>query len=92
MYLAGLPIAVASNLPVTAPKMLRATSRTARPIVALARLPEPSALEPEFIPIPAACGPLTITHEAAPPVLLNAAWALNEGSSTALSAATTIGK
>ena len=53
--------------------MLRATSRTARPMVAFARLPPPSALWRAAIPTSAASGPLTITHTAAPPVLVSTA-------------------
>ena len=44
------------------PPTLSMISRIARPIVAFARLPEPKALAPPFIPISRAIGPLTITN------------------------------
>ena len=69
-----------------------ATSRSARPIVAFARLPGPSALWRAFMPISAAIGPLTIAHSAAPPVLVSTVWRLNASSNIASSAATTTGK
>ena len=48
--------------------------RTARPIVALARVPWPNALLPEFTPMRRAMGPLTIKTMAEPPVLLAGPW------------------
>jgi hypothetical protein len=47
------------------PPTLSSTSLIARPIVALARLPEPKALQPLFIPISRAIGPLTTSSGAA---------------------------
>jgi hypothetical protein len=44
---------------------LSSTSRSARPIVALARLPDPKALQPPFMPISRAIGPLTTSSGAA---------------------------
>jgi len=48
---------------------LRLISRTARPIVASARLPEPNVLTPEFIPIASTIRSLTITSGDEHPVL-----------------------
>ena len=92
VYLPGWPIELPSSPPLRAPSTLLATRRSARPIVALARLPEPSTLWVAFIPTSAAIGPLTIVQIAAPPVLVVAAWALKAGSSIAESPASTIGK
>src|SRR6266487_1343365 len=51
VYLPGLPWVARSTPPGRPPPTLRTTSWSARPMVALARLPWPSALPPEFIPI-----------------------------------------
>ena len=56
-------------IPRTILNTLRLISRTARPIVASARLPEPNVLTPEFIPIASTIRPLTITSGDEPPVL-----------------------
>jgi hypothetical protein len=69
-----------------------AASRTARPIVRLARLPEPRQLWRAFMPISCAIDPLTTIPVAAPPVLVSAVCALNEASNSASKAATTTGK
>ena len=61
-------------------------------MVALARLPGPSALWRAFMPISAAIGPLTTAQRAAPPVLVSTVCRLNAGSNIASSAATTTGK
>ena len=50
------------------------TSRTARPIVALARVPWPKALLPEFTPSVFAIGPFTMRTSADPPVLEAGPW------------------
>ena len=47
------------------PPTFSITRRIARPMVALARLPEPKALAPPFMPISRATGPFTITSGAA---------------------------
>ena len=47
--------------PGTPPPTLRITSCNARPMLALARLPWPSAFTPEFMPMRRATGPLTTT-------------------------------
>ena len=57
--LPGWPKDEASDSPGFEPSTFMATSRSARPIVAFARLPGPSALWRAFIPISAAIGPLT---------------------------------
>ena len=44
--------------------------RTARPIVAFARLPGPNAFAPPFMPISRAIGPFTMTHTVAEPVVV----------------------
>ncbi len=61
VYLPGLPNVARSMPPGTPPPTLRTVSCSARPMVALARLPWPSALMPEFMPMARAIGPLTMT-------------------------------
>ena len=61
VYLPGLPRVARSTPPGRPPPTLRITSCKARPIVALARLPWPRVLTPEFIPMAPVIGPLTIT-------------------------------
>ena len=51
------------------PQHVGKTNRTARPIVALARLPWPKALWVAFMPITVRTGPLTTMNGALPPVL-----------------------
>src|SRR5688572_26868685 len=58
----------------------------------VARLPDPNALCPPFMPISSAMGPLTITQMPGPPVLVATVFTLNDGSRTASMAVTTIGK
>ena len=57
----GWPSVARSTSPGRPPPTLRMTSCKARPIVALARLPWPRQLMPEFIPISRAIGPFTTT-------------------------------
>src|SRR6185436_11725512 len=59
VYFPGPPNAARSMPPGTPPPTLRTTSCSARPIVALARLPCPMQLTPLFMPICAAIGPFT---------------------------------
>src|SRR3984957_18119424 len=66
-------------------------SRTGRPIVALARLPEPKALQPPFMPISAATGPLTISRGAAACVVAWTPFKLNAWSVSVFIAARTTG-
>src|SRR6185369_11084544 len=61
VYLPGLPRVARSMAPGRPPPTLRTMSCSARPIVALARLPWPSALTPEFMPIDLVIGPLRMT-------------------------------
>src|SRR5918912_50828 len=61
VYLPGWPRVARSTSPGRPPPTLRTTSCSARPMVALARFPWPSALMPAFMPIARATGPLTIT-------------------------------
>src|SRR5262245_59489356 len=66
-------------------------SRMARPIVAFARLPEPKALAPPFMPISRAIGPLTITNGEAMWVVACTPLRLNGWSVRASMAARTTG-
>ena len=59
--LPGMPWVARSTSPGRPPPTLRITSCSARPIVELARLPCPSALPPEFIPIARRAG--TAAHD-----------------------------
>ena len=61
VYLPGLPSVALSTPPGRPPPTLRTTSWRARPMVALARFPWPSALSPAFIPTARATGPFTMT-------------------------------
>ena len=61
VYFPGVPSVARSTSPGRPPPTLRTTSCSARPIVAFARLPCPSALTPLFIPIARVIGPFTIT-------------------------------
>ena len=92
MNLPGWPMEEASISPVRAPKTLRATRRSVRPTAALARLPGPRALWRVAMPSWVVTGPLTSRQNAAPPVLVITAWALNAGSSMAHRAPTASGK
>ena len=92
VYLPGQPWVDFSSVSAVAPPKLRMVSRRARPMVALARWPEPRTAVPLWMPIRSAIGPLTITTSAAPPVVVVMAPALNWGCSTASAAASTTGK
>src|ERR1700704_2196544 len=81
-----------SSTPGWQPRPLSNTSRSARPIVALARTPGPKRFPPPCRPIASRTGPLTITMSAAPPVLVAGPWSVNSGSPIAASAAPTTGK
>ena len=63
----------------------------ARPIVALARLPEPNALTPPFIPMRRASGPFTMRSGAAMCVVACTPFRLKAGIVSASSAARTTG-
>ena len=92
VYLPAWPSAALSSSPGTAPVAFICIRRMALPMVALARLPGPKTLTPEFMPISRATGPLTTTRMAAPIVLTEMACRLNWGSVMALTTATTTGK
>ena len=66
-------------------------SCSARPIVALARLPWPSALTPLFMPIALAAGPLMITSGPEKCVVQSRPCSTNSGSSAASSTPSTTG-
>src|SRR5262249_57718672 len=74
-----------------APSTFRTMRLSARPIVALARLPWPSALIPEFIPIARVIGPLTIRIGLPEQVVQRRPCSVAIGFSAASSAANTIG-
>src|SRR2546425_8436931 len=76
VYLPGLPSVARSISPGRPPPTLRITSCSARPMVALARLPCPRALIPEFIPISRAMGPLTMTTGPTKQVVARMPWML----------------
>src|SRR5262249_14348209 len=67
-YLAGVPWVAWSNTCGLSPRPLIAPSLIARPIVALARNPEPHTLPRQFSPIRSLTGPLTTTNPAVPVV------------------------
>ena len=73
-------------------KTFSTMSRSARPMVALARLPGPKTLPAAFMPMSCTTGPETIKSGAEPPVLAVDAWKLKSGSSAASRAATSTGK
>ena len=76
----------------TAPPRLRMVKRRARPMVALARCPDPNTAVPLLMPKVCVIVPLTMTTGAAPPVVVVMDPTLNWGCSTALTAASTTGK
>ena len=67
--LPGWPSVERSSWPGKPPSTLSIIRRTLRPMVALARLPLPSALCVQFMPIFWRIGPLTTMNGALPPVL-----------------------
>ena len=88
----GLPRVERSTPPVDAPPTLRTTSRNARPMVALARLPAPKAPSFIFMPIFSRIGPLMIITGAAPMVVAVTPWMLNASVQAASTAAMMTGK
>ena len=72
----GLPSVERSVPPGFAPPRLRIASRTARPMVALARLPWPSAPSFMFIPMRSRIGPLMTSTGLAPMVVAITPWML----------------
>ena len=88
---AGMTERPLSRSPGQPPPTSRRTRRKARPIVALARLPEPKALQPPFMPIARATGPLTIRSGAAMWVVACTPFRLKAFSASARIAARTTG-
>ena len=78
-------------MPGVAPPRFISTSRSARPMVALARWPGPKRLAPELISNCCAICPLTMISGAAPPVLAVEAWGLTRSLVVASTAAMTTG-
>ena len=91
VYLPGLPKVARSMAPGRPPPTLRTMSCSARPIVALARLPWPSALTPLFMPIALAAGPLMMTSGPEKCVVQSRPCSTNSGSSAASSTPSTTG-
>src|SRR5262249_28295301 len=77
--LPGWPRVALSSSPGQPPPTFKRTSRIARPIVALARLPDPKQLPPPFIPISRAIGPFTTRKGAAMCVVAWTPFRLNAG-------------
>ena len=92
LYLPGLPWVDLSEMPGSIWKTLRRISRTARPMVALGRLPGPNRFTSAFMPMSSTRGPLTTRSGAEPPVLAVEPWKLKSGRSIASKAATSTGK
>ena len=88
----GLPSVERSVPPGSAPPMLRTANRTARPMVAFALDPWPSADIRTFSPIRSRMGPLMIMTGDAPMVVANTPWQLNSSVHMASIAAITTGK
>ena len=81
-----------STSPGRPPPTLRITSCRARPMVALARLPCPKALIPEFIPMARPTGPLTTRTGPTNQVVASTPCMLNSSVHTASTAARTTGR
>ena len=92
VYLPGLPNTARSTPPGMPPPTLRITSCSARPIVALARLPWPSALPPLFMPMRFAIGPLTMMTGPENHSVASRPCMENRGSSAVSITASTTGK
>src|SRR5262249_32519042 len=92
VYLPGLPSVARSISPGRPPPTLRTTSCNARPMVALARLPWPRALIPEFIPIARATGPFTMTTGPEKYVVASSPWTLNSSVHAASTVVSTTGR
>ena len=90
--LARLPWVARSTSPGRPPPTLRMTSCSARPIVELARLPWPSALPPEFIPISLVPGPLQTITGPTGIVVASSPWMLNSSLHAASTAVSTHGR
>ena len=89
--LPGCPRVERSNRPGVQSSRLISTSRTVRPMVALARLPLASTLCVAFMPIAPRTGPFTTMNGALPPVLAVLPCTLKRSSHMACTTATTTG-
>src|SRR2546426_10649240 len=78
--------------PGRAPPTFTQTSRSARPMVALARQPEPKTPAPQLMSSSPRRGPLTITSGAGAFVVAETPWRSNAASHTASTAAGTTGR
>ena len=93
VYLPGLPSVARSTSPGRPPPTLRITSCSARPIVALARLPWPERVaRREFMPIAPAIGPFTTTSGPENHVVASRPCMLNSSVHAASTAASTTGR
>ena len=91
VYLPGQPRVDRSIPPGTPPPTLRITSCSARPMLAFARLPWPSAFTPEFMPMRRAIGPFTTTIGPENQVVHSRPCIANSGASAASTTARTTG-
>ena len=87
----GQPSVLLSKSPGHAPPTFRSIIRTARPMVAFARLPEPKTLQPAFMPISFRTGPFTTMSGDAMWVVACTPFRLKWGSQSASIAARTTG-
>ena len=92
VYFAGVPWVAWSSWCGRSPKVLIAVSRRARPIVALARNPEPKTFPRLLIPSRSRIGPLTTSIGAVPVVLCQMPFPAYPSSVSASHAASTTGK
>ena len=90
--LPGWPWVDLSEMPGTIRKTFIRMRRTARPMVALARLPGPNRFTSAFMAMSSVTGPLTTSSGAEPPVEAVEPWKLKPGSFMASKAATSTGK
>ena len=90
-YFAGWPMVAMSPTSGRAPPIFVSTSRRARPMQALARLPGPRQLVPAFMPSASAMGPRTSTAAVGVPVVVWMPSRLNFSSNVASAASRTTG-
>ena len=91
-YFPGQPWVDLSRTPGRQSRQFRSTSRSDRPMVALALYPGPKRFVFALRPRRSRIGPLTMTIKAAPPVLVAGPWSMKEESPIACRAAPTTGK
>ena len=87
LYFPGWPCVDLSATPGTVRKTFRSVSRTARPMVALARFSGPKRFPSAFMPMSSTMGPLKMSTCPEPPVLAELAWKMNASWSIASNAA-----